>query len=184
MEVAKIRKILKKMHFKDKIDLFLTFKFINFLVRTLQCAETRVLYFFAHENMKKPPSKVLRIYFRKMGEVCSDMKININVTFLMFPTYSLYKYCPNIYPASLYYSTKVSSIWHSELAPKVWIFRRFFSCNKHELLLRIRNNLDLDTQTWFFDSFSKSGLLEGDLFPVTLDRYDLTEKSKSVLTIL
>ena len=31
-----------------------------------------------------------------------------------------------------------------------------------------------------FDSFSKSGLLESDLFPVTLDRYDLTEKSKSV----
>ena len=69
MEVAKIRKILKKMHFKDKIDLFLTFKLINFLVRTLQCAETRVLYFFAHENMKKPPSNVVRIStLNKLGK--------------------------------------------------------------------------------------------------------------------
>ena len=118
--------------------------------------------FLPMKTRKKHPQNFLG-YFRKIGEVCSDIKININLTFLMFPTYSWYKYCPNIYPASLYYSTKVSSIWHNELAPKAWIFRRFFSCNKRELLLRIRNNLDLDTQTWFFDSFSKSRLLESDL---------------------
>ena len=50
--------------------------------------------------------------------------------------------------------SKVSSTLHSELAPKAWIFRRFSSCiSRHELLLHIPNNLDLDTQTWFFSKY-------------------------------
>ena len=41
--------------------------FINILVRMLQGTETLILYFFAHENMKKKTSKV--IYFDKIAEI-------------------------------------------------------------------------------------------------------------------
>ena len=35
-----------KVHIKDQIDLFLNFKLLNFLVRTIQCTETLILYLF------------------------------------------------------------------------------------------------------------------------------------------
>ena len=44
---------LKKVHFIAKIDIFLNFMLINFLMRTLQCAENLIMYIFAHENIKK-----------------------------------------------------------------------------------------------------------------------------------
>ena len=43
---------------------------IKFLVRTLKCAETVILYIcFARKNMKNPPSKVR--YFSKITEIVS-----------------------------------------------------------------------------------------------------------------
>ena len=43
----------KKVHFKAKMNLFLTFKLLNFFLWMLQCAET----FFIDENKKKIPKK-------------------------------------------------------------------------------------------------------------------------------
>ena len=45
------------------------FKFSNFLVRTLACTEKLDFFFYGHENMKNPPSKVS--YFSK--KKCSSI---------------------------------------------------------------------------------------------------------------
>ena len=42
--------ILTQIHFNNRVDLFLPFMLIIFLVWALQCADTRILYFFAHEK--------------------------------------------------------------------------------------------------------------------------------------
>jgi hypothetical protein len=60
------------MHFKVKIELFLTFIIINSLVQTLQFVETLILYIFPHENMKKTSTKVG--YFSKIAEIFSNTK--------------------------------------------------------------------------------------------------------------
>ena len=64
--------------------------------------------------------------------------------------------------ANLCCNTRVSSIWHNVLAPKAWISRRFSSRNKHEQLGRIRNNLGLDTQTWFLKVYTTLNSLKSD----------------------
>ena len=63
---------LKKVHFIAKIDIFLNFMLINFLMRTLQCAENLIMYIFAHENMKKTPFSKIAVIFRaaKNSAVC------------------------------------------------------------------------------------------------------------------
>lgn len=49
----------KKVYFKVKIDICLTFKLIDFLVLMLQYRENSIkVFFFAYENMTKTPSKV------------------------------------------------------------------------------------------------------------------------------
>jgi hypothetical protein len=54
----------KKVHYKAKIESFLTFLLIvNFLVQTLQCKKSFILC-IAHKNMKKTPSKIG--YFNKI----------------------------------------------------------------------------------------------------------------------
>ena len=47
----------KKVYFKAKVDIFLTFILINFLVRTRKSAETLILGFCAHKDMKKNHSQ-------------------------------------------------------------------------------------------------------------------------------
>ena len=49
--------VQKKYNFKAKIDRFLNFKVINFLLRTIQCTEILIYITFAHENMKRTLSK-------------------------------------------------------------------------------------------------------------------------------
>ena len=53
---------------------FILLILFKFLVSTLQCAETLILYLscFAHENMFKTPSKVA--YFNKIAESFSTAK--------------------------------------------------------------------------------------------------------------
>ena len=57
--------IVDQVHFKAKINHFLTFKLLNFLLWMLQCAET----FFIDENKKKTPKKYANLAkFQKFSD--------------------------------------------------------------------------------------------------------------------
>ena len=59
--------LTQKVHFMVKIDSFLAFMLIHFLVRTLQ--KSNFVFFFAHETMKNPPPHLQ--YFNKIAEIFS-----------------------------------------------------------------------------------------------------------------
>ena len=71
---------IPKIHLKAKTCGVFTFILFNFEVRTLQCAENSFYICFAHENIKKMPSKVayfslfavmaISVLFYKKGTQC------------------------------------------------------------------------------------------------------------------
>ena len=67
----------QKVHLKAKIVGFITFLggFINFLVRTLQCEETKLKNRIGHVNMNNPSPKVEYFYCRIFSMYCPKWPI-------------------------------------------------------------------------------------------------------------
>ena len=59
-------------NFKAKIKLFLTFMLLNFLVRTMQCAETLILYLFS--DLIVLPMKTLKNILK--SRICTSAKLH------------------------------------------------------------------------------------------------------------